>query len=117
MVPANQYAMKRSVLTSHADVSALDFAILDQAPGDEISRVDRDRETDSLRWKDDRRVDADDLTVGRDEGSSRIAGIQSRIGLDHIVDQTSGLRSEGTSESADDSRCHRCLKTIRVSDG
>src|ERR1051326_249990 len=103
VVSSNQEPMQRRVLSSYTNVSSLDFSIFDKAAGDEFGCIYRDRKTDSLGRKNDRRVDADDFPSSSNERPSRISGIQSSIGLDNIVDEPARLRSQRTSNGADDS--------------
>ena len=87
---------QRDGLHRDADPAPADAAVADQAAGDELGRVDRDREADPLRRQDDRRVDADHLAPRVDQRAARVAGVQRRVGLEDVVDQPAGLRPGAT---------------------
>src|SRR5205085_8357152 len=104
------------VLAGEADVTAAHAPVADQTTGDELGRVNRSRKTDALRRADDGCVDADDESLRRDERAARIARIQSRVGLNHVVHQTPRLRAQGAPQRAHDTRSHSALETVRVAD-
>src|SRR5205085_2452078 len=79
-------------LTHGADVAPPHAPITDQPRRDELRRICRNREADPLRAGDDRRVDADDLSAGIDERSTRIARVERRVRLNDTVDETARLR-------------------------
>ena len=81
------------VLSANAEISAANPAILNQLSDDELRRVDRYRETDSLRRQNHGGVYADDFTSGIDQRSAGVAGIERGVGLDDIVDQPSRYRA------------------------
>src|SRR5205085_8010026 len=105
------------VLAGEADVTAAHAPVADQTTGDELGRVNRSRKTDALRRADDGCVDADDESLRRDERAARIARIQSRVGLNHVVHQTPRLRPQTAPQRAHDARRHGALETVRVADG
>ena len=76
------------VLAGDADVAAPDPPVANQLRRDESRRVARDGERQSLRRLNHRRVDADHFALRRHERPAGIAGIQRRIGLQHVVHQT-----------------------------
>src|SRR5206468_5926832 len=115
-VVTDQAALQRYVLPGHADVSAADGAVLDQAAGDELHRVDGDGEADSLRRQDDRRVDADDLSRRVDQRPARIPGVERGIRLDDVVDQTARRRAQRPTQGADHARGDGALEAVRVAD-
>ena len=86
MMTPHQSAVKRRVLSSHTDISPLDFSIFDKPAGNEFCSVDGDRKADSLRRQNDGCVDADDFAVGRNQRSSGISGIQRCVRLDDVID-------------------------------
>src|ERR1043165_1628261 len=53
----------------------------------------------------------------RDERAARIAWIQSRVRLNHIVHQTPRLRPQAAPQRAHHARRHGALETVRVADG
>ena len=74
--------------------------------------VGPDRE--EIRAENHRRVHADhlpcELTV------APVAGIERRIGLQHVVDEPPGLRAHRTPERAHDSRGHGVLEAVGTAD-
>src|SRR5579872_2080170 len=76
IIKANQAAVKRRSLGFHADVAAADSSVLQQAPGNKLSGVDTDGETQSLRAHDCGRIYADDLAVESYKRSTGIAGVE-----------------------------------------
>src|ERR1035441_5680314 len=75
IVEAHDPAMNGNRLRRHSDVTAPDSPIAQQAAGNEFCGVDSDGETDSLRRKDGRGVDSDNLPARVDERASRISGV------------------------------------------
>ena len=49
--------------------------------------------------------------------TARVAGIERRVGLQHVVEQASRLRAHRAAERADDARRHRVLESERAADG
>src|SRR6266567_911101 len=113
----HQPAVQRHVLSAHADVTAPDLALFDQPAGHVFSRVDAQREADSLRRKNHRRIDPDHFAARIDQLSARIAWIQRRIGLDDIVNEPAGVGPERPAQGANDASRDSALKTIRAADG
>jgi hypothetical protein len=74
--------------SADAEKGAANPSMRDKFSEHETCRIGGHREANSLRAGDDRGVDADHLALRRDQRAARIAGIESRIGLNHIVDQT-----------------------------
>ena len=83
---AGQRRRKHDVLSGDAEVTAPHFSVPNEQPGNERSKVDGDREAQALA-RQDGRVDADDRTVGGNQRSARIPGIERRVGLHHVLDQ------------------------------
>ena len=83
---ARQSPRNRYVLTGNADEAAAKAPIANQLRRDVADRVARQREAESLRIPDHRGVDSDDFTACRHERTAGIAGIERRVGLNHIVD-------------------------------
>src|SRR5262249_17355528 len=86
LMAANQHAMHRRVLAGYSNVASPDFAVFDKPSCDELSRIDRDRKTDSLRGKNDRRIDANHVAVRCYQRTTGVAWIESRVRLDHVID-------------------------------
>src|ERR1039457_2138836 len=113
---AHHAAMQRHSLHRNADVAAADAAVAQQAAGYECRSVDADGKTYSLRGEDRRSVHANNSSCGIDQRSAGVAGVKGGIGLDYIVDQTSGIRSQRTSQSAHDACRYRGLKSVGIAD-
>ena len=86
--------MKRRILAGHANVTTADPAVFNQPRGNEFRRVNSRRKADALCRQDDRCIHTDDLAGCRDEWASGITWIQRGVGLNDIVDEPAGLRSE-----------------------
>ena len=71
---------------------------------------------DALRAHDHRRVDADHFAARRHERPAGIAGIERRIGLDHVVDQPAVPRAQRAAERRDDAGRDRRLEAERIAD-
>jgi hypothetical protein len=56
------------------------------------------------------------MAAGIHERAARVAGIESGVGLDDIVDQTAILGSERSADGADDARRDRRLEAERIAD-
>ncbi len=102
-------AGKPEVSTAHA-------AVLEQLRDNPFCGVDRGRETDSLRKRDDRSIDADNFAARVDQRPSGVAGIERGVGLNHIIDQPPIARAQASSERADDAGGHGMLVAIRIAD-
>jgi hypothetical protein len=57
------------------------------------------------RRRNDRRVDADNVATGIEQGASRIARVHSRIGLDDVGNFVAGAGRQTALESADHAGC------------
>src|SRR4051812_45394752 len=117
VIETHDAARDRDVLTGDADVAAADAPVLNQPPGDEFRRVDRNRKADALRGQDDGRVNADDFAPRGDERAAGVTGIERRVRLDDVVNQAAGIRPQRATERADHARRHGRLKAVRVADG
>src|SRR5215472_7957891 len=82
-----------------------------------LGHVDGDGETQPLRRLDDGGIDADDLPPAIDERTAAVAGVQSGIGLNDVIDQMSGDATQSSPQGADDASRYRGLKTERTADG
>src|SRR5439155_8649799 len=87
----------------------------DALRNDDAGRAHGNRETDSLRARDDRRVDADHFTARIDERLAGVSGLERGVGLNDGVDQPPGLRPHRAAERADDAGSDRRLEAERVS--
>ena len=104
------------VPAADADVAAPHPAVPDDLAQHEIAGVGRHREADALRARDDGGVDADHLAGRGDQRAARIAGIERRVGLDHVLDQPADLRAQRAAERRDDAGRHRGVEAERVAD-
>src|SRR5262249_14790389 len=111
IVKPDDPAKERNVLSRHADVAATNLAVADKARSDELRRVDGDGKAQPLGGQNHRGVDADHFAVRSHQRPARVAWIQCRVGLDHVVDQSPRTRAQGTPESAHDTRCYGTLKS------
>src|SRR5437867_5658303 len=67
---AHEAARQRHVLPAHPKVATPDFALFNEHTGDKLRRVYRHRKTEALRWQDDRRIDADNVSPRRHQGTA-----------------------------------------------
>ncbi len=61
-------------------------------------------------------VDADHVAARVDQRPAGVAGIERRVGLQHVVEQAAGLRAHRAAERADDAGGHRVLEAERAAD-
>src|SRR5262245_32268024 len=101
---ADDAPMKRNVLAADTNVAAPHAPVFDQSAGNKLGGVNGDGKADALRRQDDGGVDADDGSSRSDEWPARIAGIESGIGLNEVVDQAAGTRAQRAAERADHPR-------------
>ena len=87
-------ARHRRGLTGHADIAAPHAAVLDQFAQHKLRGIGGDRETYPLRAANDGGVDADHFATRRHQRSAGIAGIERRVGLDHILNQPAVARPQ-----------------------
>src|ERR1043166_949867 len=76
-----------------------------------------DGETNSLRWQDDRGVNANYFAGAIQQRSARVSWVQRRIGLNDVVHQPTALRAHGAAERADNSRRDSLAKAIGRTNG
>src|SRR5439155_602974 len=88
-----------------------------QPAGNKFGSVARDRETDSLRGPNHRRVHADHFTRGIREWPAGVSRIQCGVGLNDVIDQSARLRVHGTTERTDYARGYARLKTEGITNG
>jgi hypothetical protein len=105
------------MLALNADGGAPDAAMLKNLGQNKQRRVGSDREADALGAHDDGGVDADDASARIDQRTAGIAGVESGVGLDHVIDQAAGAGAQGASNGADHARGHRLLEAEGVADG
>ena len=89
-------ARHRHGLRGDADEGAAHAAVLDDLAQHELRGVARDRKADALRARDHRGVDADHLAARGDQRPAGIAGVERRVGLDHVLDQPAGAGAQAT---------------------
>src|SRR5262249_23994308 len=116
--PPRDLAMAgRTLLNHHAEPAAGDAAFVLQLRHDLLRQVDGDGESDAdvaAATAEDRRVDADDLALGVEQGTAGVAGIDGRVGLDEVV---VGPLVDVPADGADDADGDRVLEAERVADG
>ena len=71
-----------------------------------LGRIDRDGEAQTLARKHGR-VHADHLAGGVDERAARVARVDRRVGLNDVVHQAAGLRTQRTAQ-----RAHHACGTV-----
>lgn len=83
----------------------------------ELGRVARDGEAKPLGPSDNGRVDPDNLSSAGHERSTRVAGVQGGVRLNHVLDQAPFLTAERPAQSRDDPGSDSRIEAERVSDG
>src|SRR5690606_36046261 len=99
-----------------AEPAALHRAVLDQVLDHLAGRRGRNSEGDSdiaARWREDRRVDADHLTVEVEGRTARIAAVDRRVDLEEVV---IGAGADVAAAGRDDAGSHRAAETERIAD-
>src|SRR5262249_51618297 len=97
------------LLDRDAEPAAGHVALLLHLGHELLRQVDRDGEADAdvaAALAEDRRVDADDVAVLVEQGSTRVARIDRRVGLDEVVVRA---LPDGTALRADDPRGDRLV--------
>jgi hypothetical protein len=94
-----------------------DAAVADETRGHEPRRVAGNGKAESLRRQNRCRVDADHLCARRDERPAGVARVESRVGLNDVVHQTTGSGPERSPDPADDAGGCRVVEPERVADG
>jgi hypothetical protein len=69
--------VERHILSSQPDVAPPHFSFLNELARHKLSRVDGNGKTEALGWKDDRCIDANDISPGTNERASRIPGFRA----------------------------------------
>ena len=117
MMEARDAAEERHVLSGDAEIAAPHAAVAQERRQDGVDRVDGDREAQPLAAGDDRGVHADDCAGAGDERAAGVAGIERRVGLDHVLDQPARARAQRPAERAHHAGRHGVLEAVRVADG
>src|SRR5215475_7969620 len=97
---AGKAPVDRSRLTAESEVRANDSAVCQELWNDPHCRIDRNCKADSLSHREDSGIDTDDATVRIDEGATRVAGVQSHIGLNDVVDEAASRAAERAADGA-----------------
>src|SRR5215510_11463766 len=97
---AGKAPVDRSRLTAESEIRANDSAVCQELWNDPHGRIDRDCEADALGHRKNGRVDADDATVRIDEWAARVAGVQSHVGLNDVVDEAASRAAERAADGA-----------------
>jgi len=113
---ADNTLVDRDILAGDTDPTPANPTIFNEPCGNKLSGVTCNREADPLRGQNNRCVHADNVTVRIHERASGVTRIERRIGLNDLVEQTSGLRAHRPAESADDTGSDGLLKTIWAAD-
>src|SRR5262245_56745776 len=92
--------LDRPRLTAESEVRSNDSAMCQELWNDPHGRIDRDCKADSLGHREDGGIDTDDATVRIDEWATRVAGVQSHIGLNDVVDEAAGRAAERAADGA-----------------
>src|SRR5262249_34734583 len=104
------------VLDLHAEIAALDDAVLEQLLHDVLRQVGRDRQADALEApaaRLDRRADADHLTFQADERAAGVARVDRRIGLEKVLVH---VHAQAAALAADNAVRHRADQSERRAD-
>ena len=109
--------MNRRALSRDANPTPTNAPFLDEPRGNQLRRVARNREADSLRRQDDGGVHANDLAARIHERTSGVAGIQCRIRLDDVVHEAAGLRAHGATQRTHHAGSDGLLEPVRTADG
>src|SRR5208337_2609353 len=110
-------AVNGRALSSDSEMAATNAALLNQLACNTFHEVDLDGEAKSLCRCDDGSVDSNDLAARVHKRPARIPGIESRVGLNHVVDQSARGRPHRAAACAHDSGRHRALEAKVAADG
>src|ERR671911_2884299 len=112
---ALELAARLAALHHHPEVGAAHPSLRYEREDDAAERArDGDGEAYTLRAADDGRVDTDDPGRGVGQRAARVAGVDRRVGLDHVLYKPAALAPDGTPEGADDASGHAPLEAERV---
>src|SRR5262249_22343243 len=104
-------------LDLHADPAACHGAVVAQLRDNALDRVGRNVERDADRAtgrREDRGVDADDITVNIESRAAGIAFVHRRVDLNEIV---IGARTDIAAARRDDTGCDGAAEAERITDG
>src|SRR5215471_4344208 len=93
VVATHQKPVNRRVLTCNAEITPPDFSVFNQAARHKLRGVDGRRKANSLRRKNDCRIDANHFTVRRNQRPTGVSRVQSSICLNDVVNKAPGLGS------------------------
>src|SRR5215475_7969618 len=97
---AGKAPVDRSRLTAESEVRANDSAVCQELWNDPHCRIDRNCKADSLGHRVVG-INTDVFaTVRIDEGATRVAGVQSHIGLNDVVDEAASRAAERAADGA-----------------
>src|ERR1700686_2252433 len=99
-------------LRRDADVAAANAAIAQQAAGYELRRVDADGKTNALRGQNGRRVHAYHAAGGINQRAARVARVQRSVGLNDVIDQPPGIRTERPTQRPPPARSYSRLESV-----
>src|ERR1700686_847676 len=99
-------------LRRDADVAAANAAIAQQAAGYELRRVDADGKTNALRGQNGRRVHAYHAAGGINQRAARVARVQRSVGLNDVIDQPPGIRTERPTQRTHHARSYSRLESV-----
>src|SRR5690242_19453916 len=109
-------AQQRHVLAGNPEVTAAHPSIAQERWKNGDDCTDRHRKAEPLPSRNDRGVDADNRTITGHQWAAGVSRIQRRIGLNDLVNQSTGARSQGASEGTDDPSRDRMVKPIWIAD-
>src|ERR671917_111248 len=104
-----------AALHDHPEVGAAHPSLRYEREDDAAERArDGDGEAYTLRAADDGRVDTDDPGRGVGQRTPRVARVDRRVGLDHVLYEPAALAPDGTPERADHPRSNAPLEAEGV---
>ena len=116
IVSAHEATVQRHILPADANVAEPHSTVSYQAASDEFGSINRYGKTDALRGQNDRGIDAYNISARIHQRPAGIAGVERRIGLDHVVDQPPGARAQRAPERRDDAGRHGRFEAERIAD-
>ena len=96
IVEANLPAMDLRGLSFDPDIASANASIMQQARSYELRGVHTNGKAETLSTHDGGRIHTHNLAIGSHQRSARVAGIERGIGLDDVVDQTTGVGPQRT---------------------
>jgi hypothetical protein len=104
-------------LTCYAQLCAFYFAIYDEFAGYMSGEIGGYSEAQSLCGLNGRCIYPDDVALGVDQWTARVARIERRVCLYHIVYHSAIARSECPAQCTNDARGHSMLQPERIAYG